>query len=299
MGGNPPYLAISVDGQPPQIVQAAASVTVTMPSRTSAWAQHTCEVVVLSGDITVNRWTTPPFTLTGIVLASGTVSAIAARYSKKILVFGDSLTEGFQTIAAVSSAANSVTNTDAAYGLRAALGAEVGVIGFTGQGIAAAAPVNNGSIPALTGTYNYLYSGVARSFASNPDLIVVCIGANDAHASATQATMQAAFATVLNGLLSASPKSHIVVAIEPGGISTTYVTAAQRAVLIAAINAAVSAIASSRIEVIDAAGWVNASQPTADGVHPLGVSNQQMVCPAAASALRPYLFSPGRSFAFY
>ncbi|WP_029606251.1 SGNH/GDSL hydrolase family protein, partial [Kozakia baliensis] len=149
VGANPPYLAISVDWQPPQIVQAAATVTVAMPSRTSAWSQHTCEVVVLSGDITVNRWSTPPFTLTGIVLASGTVSAIAARYSKKILVFGDSLTEGFQTIAAVSSAANSVTNTDAslgwAYGLRAALGAEVGVIGFTGQGIAAAAPANNGS----------------------------------------------------------------------------------------------------------------------------------------------------------
>ncbi|WP_029603199.1 SGNH/GDSL hydrolase family protein, partial [Kozakia baliensis] len=171
--------------------------------------------------------------------------------------------------------------------------------GFTGQGIAAAAPANNGSIPALPATYNYLYSGVSRSFASSPDLIVICIGANDAHGNATQATMQAAFATVLNGLLSASPKSRIVVAIEPGGISATYVAAAQRAVLIAAINAAVSAIASSRIDVIDAAGWVNSSQPTADGVHPLGVSNQQMVCPAAALALRPYLFPPGRSFAFY
>lgn len=277
LAGVFPQVEYRVDGGPWNVVTVAASVSVTMNSATTAYANHLLELVVKGSSESSNRWngTSNIVKLTGITLdASKTISKPSALplYG---LYYGDSITEGSITIAASGDATVKEDGVMGwAYESGRLLGAEFGVVGFGGQGIVA---TGAGSVPAITSTYGSIYSGVARSFSPMPDYICVNIGTNDGTSNTTTA-----MTTLLNGLLSATTTTKIVVLRPFNGTSQA-----------ANIQAAIAACsAPSRCAYVDTAGWFSTAN-SFDSLHPNGFENLSNLAPRVANAIRP-IVSPQR-----
>ena len=277
-GSYLPQIWYRIDGLYWQLARVASSVTLTMPTETASWPKHTLEVVVKATSEFQTRWT-PQATavvLTGITLASGATVSAAGGRSKNVLSLGDSITEGYHCINNNGSGADDVAGSDAltawAFLQRDLLGAEVGVVGFGGTGLAAS---GQGGVPGLLTSYNLLWSGQARSFSPVPDLIVVNIGENDG--SVASATFQTNYVTLLNNLISACPGSKIAALRPFSGKQAS------------AIQAAVPQCSNpSLVTYIDTTGLFDTTL-SVDAVHPLGIANVQTIGPSVATALRPIL----------
>lgn len=271
LAGVFPQIEYRVDGGPWNVATVASSVTVTMNSNTTGFANHLLELVVKGSSEFSNRWngTSNIVKLTGITLdASKTISKPNALplYG---LYLGDSITEGSITIAASGDAtAKEDGILGWAYESGRLLGAEFGVVGFGGQGIVASGA---GSVPAITSTYANIYSGVSRSFSPMPDYICVNVGTNDGTSDTTSA-----MTTLLNGLISATTTTKIVVLRPFNGTSqSTY------------IQAAISACSDpSRVTYINTAGWFVTAN-SFDSLHPNGFENLSNLAHRVANAIRP------------
>ena len=257
----------------------AASITPTMPTDTSAFPYHYLEVVVKSTSQTINRWNAPSNTavvFAGLTLGSGAVVVAPQTLTKKILIYGDSITESVRTVN--QTAANDPDQNDVmmgwAFSLGKLLGAEVSVVGFGSSGLTV---IGSGNVPVLATSYNLLYAGQARSFTPAPSLIVLNEGTNDSGASG--ATFTAAYLLVLNGLLAACPGTPIA-AMRP--FNGTQATAIQAA--IASCNSP------SLVTYVDTTGYFNQSLgDDSTGFHPSGPNDLAMIAPQVANALRPLL----------
>ena len=259
-----------------------------MPSITSAWPQHSLEVVVKSTSEFVSRWSTraASVVLLGITLdPNATVNTQNARTSN-VLFFGDSITEGYHTLTSAGSVAAVDTNgSDGtlgwAYLQREKLGVEVGVVGFGGTGL-----IGNGQggVPPIGASFSLLWAGQARTFTPTPNLIVVNEVTNDASVAA--ATWETAFQSFLTALLATVPTCPVAVMRPFSGAQ------------VAQITAAVAAIGNPRLHYIDTTGFFNTGL-SVDGVHPLGIANIGTIAPAVAAALTPILAPAARSYAFF
>jgi lysophospholipase L1-like esterase len=269
-----PQIAYRVDHGPWTVAAVASSVSLTMPSG-NAWTKHLIEVVVKSTTETVNRWNSTrnaSVKLTGIVTDSITATAVKPTVrALRVLVFGDSITEGVRTLN--STASNDTDRNDAQQGwawqLAESLGAEVGVVGFGGTGISTS---GSGNVPALSTSYALMWSGTSRSFSTSPDLVVLNIGTNDGSTNTTTA-----MTGLLDALLSATT-ARIVVLRPFGGT-------AQAAYLQAAVAACTDP---KRVTYVDTAGWWS-STDSSDGTHPYGYANVETLAPLVASAARTAL----------
>lgn len=277
-----PQISYRVDRFGPWIsVPIAASVAITIPADTVDYANkpgHLLEVLVKSMTETQARWSTQSTAvkLTGVILDTGKILSAPPALPLKAIFYGDSITEGVRTVN--MTGASDTDRNDAGQGwsleVGRLLGAEVGNVGFGATGF------NNGGsggVPALPNSYNLLYAGVARSFASSPDFIVLMQGTNDGGDVTANAT------AVLNGLLSATAAKIILLrpfdGIAPGN-GTAHATQLQAA------RAACSAPA--RVTYVDTSGWFTTSNAS-DSLHPYGVENITHIAPLAAAAIKSAL----------
>ena len=261
----------------------AASVSCTIPAATAGNADvpyHLLEVAVKSATETQNRWNAGNSTrlvFTGLALAAGGAALAPGAAPIRVLVFGDSITEGVRTQG--ESAANDTDRNDAvmgwAYRLGALLGAEIGVVGFGASGLSV---TGAGGVPSLGTSHALLFGGVARSFTPAPALVVFNIGTNDGAANTVGAMV-----SVLNSIITACPGVPIAVLRPFNGNQT------------ANLQAAIAACGNpSACRWIDTTGFFDVAYG-ADGLalHPSGPNNLGRIAPLVAAALRPLLVGTG------
>ena len=282
-----PHLYYRVDGVVWTQATLATTIALGMPSSSAAWPHHHLEVVVKSTSEFLNfgpsqggsRWSpqNAAIVFTGLTLAAGQSVSAPLALGQSVWFFGDSITEGYHAVSGVGSGAQDTDGSDAllgwAYRQRELLGTEVAVIGFGGAGIGTAGALG---VPGLTGSYNYLWSGQARSFTPAPDLIVVAYGENDG-TSVGDATFVANYKTAIGGLLAATSSATKIACLIPFSQSKA-----------ADIAAAISQIGNPRVVRIDTAG-IFSTTDSVDGQHPLGAANLGAIGPAVANKLRPLL----------
>lgn len=283
-----PQIMARVDHGPWLIQEVAASVPLTLPNSaqtTNTWNSHIIELIVKSTSETQSRWSPQSTSVSflGVVISPSTCATTPIYQSpRKLLVFGDSITEGVRTLQQTATSSKDTDRNDAsvgwAFSLTRELGAEVGVIGFGASGFTGS---GSGGVPAFGGSYPVLWgSGPARSLAGY-DGIIINHGGNDGY-GASPASVTAAAIPVLNGILAASGTTQIFF-MGP-------LTGAQYPALQAAIAASNNP---ARITWIDPTGWHNRSLDTSDGIHPLGYIDITSVAPRLAAIINAKLTSPG------
>lgn len=263
------------------------NVTCTIPTETAWQPVHYLRVEVKSttefqapGGISGQRWNvgSSPNTavkFTGLTTdGNATVATKQSSGNKRLLVLGDSLVEGYLTVN--DTATNDTDRSDSTLGwasqMGKLLGADIGVVGFGGQGWTNAGV---GSVPIFSSTFNFLYSGAARSFSPCPDGTLIAQGNNDGSNNST-----AAVTGVLNVLLTACPATPIFV-LQPL-INQTSQTAFMQAGIAASSNPAM-------VTWIPTPGWLITAQ-TSGGNHPDSAQNLNNLSPRMANALRPLLY---------
>jgi lysophospholipase L1-like esterase len=226
---NCPTIAISVDGGAftTQLLSYATGTTrLPIAGNLSAGA-HSAIVYFRSIDTTSalsmgDRWNTPAsaVTVTGVELdGKGSATAAPALRSKRMLFYGDSITEGVDAVG--GSGANGDQDATQTYGqlLAAGLDAEVGIVGFAAQGWTIA---GYGNVPTFydvttpsNSAYDKYFAGASRlhggALSPAPDYLAVSLGRNDVSFGATDAAVTAAVSAVLPALRTIAPSSHLLV----------------------------------------------------------------------------------------
>jgi lysophospholipase L1-like esterase len=268
-----------IDNGPWTQASVAASVTCAVPAATAANSDvpyHLLEVVVKAMTETQNRWNAGASTrvvFAGLALDLNATVAAPGEATQRILVLGDSITEGVRTLG--ESAALDVDRNDALMGwalrLGALLGVEAGVVGFGAVGLTVGGA---GNVPALPTSWTSLYAGVSRILSPLPSLVVINIGANDGSSNTVSVMV-----SMLNAILAACPGVPVAVMRPFNG--------AQAANLQAALAAS---SAPGMCHWIDTTGFLDTGFGC-DGLalHPSGPNNMGRIAPAVAAALRPLI----------
>lgn len=248
-----PWIKYRVDGGAWGRAQVAATVTLPVASETS-WAAHCIEVVVQSTSEFVTRWSpqNAHVSLTGITGNGVTPTLPVTRAGLNVIVFGDSITEGYKSLLNTTTPDGSDATVAYAHGVARHLGAEVGVVGFGGQGWTLSGV---GGVPDLPTAYTSLWgSGPARNFTTvAPDLVVINIGEND-----NTANIVAAATSMLNDLLTRLPATTLVAVMRPFSGREA-----------ANLQTAIANVASKRVKYVDTTGWFS-SADSSDTQHPYG-----------------------------
>ena len=238
-----------------------ANISLTIPGDNS-WATHKLHVVVKSTSETINRWASPQNTavvFSGIMIDAGASVSAPNMSTTNVLFYGDSITEGVRTLSANTNVTDTFRNDVFEtwnWKVAVALGGEFGIVGFGGIGINVS---GSGNVPNINNSYNQLWNGQSRSFATPPSLVIINLGTNDAtNAITTQAT------TMLNNILAACPGARIAVLRPFGGQQAANLQSA-----IAACNNP------ANCTYVDTTGFFVTSM-SADGTHPYGIANERI-----------------------
>ena len=279
---DPSHVGFRVDGGSWQIQPCAASITIALPTD-NTWGTHHVEMVMVSARTGGTRWASPQDTavvFTGFTSPSAVSTRIARTRNLVGMVIGDSITEGIKTRTGTTGTAASGSSLLAwAYPLGENLGAEIGVVGWSGQGI-----VNGGGggVPNFNAAVPYLWSGQARDLTSPraPDFVACHIGTNDG--SQTDAAVTAGSRDMFNYLLANTPTTTPIL-VFPGWLQT-------KVLAIAAGIAACSA--PGRVSLVDTTGWWS-TVDSSDNLHPFGYINLSDLAPRAANAIRAKIVQQG------
>ena len=221
---NCPVLCWSEDGGTMQsllLVYNAAVQTLTLDASTTAGA-HTFQVwfkgtVLNSGNSMGDRWNYAPSgpNAAGIVKIlnvqtdAGTTLAAPIIQPNILLVYGDSITEGADTIGSANGPNDQDSTVTYGFLLAQALNAEVGIIGFSSQGYE---QPGYGNVPAFPAAWSFYNAGNSRLIggllAPAPTHIVVAHGRNGA-------TIAADVTGMATSLRNAAPSANIFFAVSP------------------------------------------------------------------------------------
>jgi len=272
-----PILKYRIDELGWKVVPLVANVTIPLPT-SNTWPSHTLEVVVQSTSEFVTRWTPQQahVSLTGVLVAAGaTVPTLApmSKADRTLLVFGDSIVEGYKNLSNVTTPDGSDAEQGWAYQLGRYLGAEVGVIGFGGTKYVG---TGQGGVPKLAESFALQWGGgPARSLSAlAPDVILISLGHNNQNQD--YATVYPEVLACLQAMLAASSPKTTIIAMRPfiGMHAQT-------------IQDAVTAIGSRRVQYMDTAGFGgNTSVDMLDGTHPTGYASTRSIAPKVAAAVR-------------
>lgn len=271
-----PILKYRVDELGWKVVPLAATVNITLPT-SNGWPEHTLEFVVQSTSEFVNRWTPQEahVSVTGVIAVGGSTPALAttSKSSKSILVFGDSIVEGYKNLANVTTPDGSDAEQGWAYQLGKYLGCEVGVIGFGGTKWVG---TGQGGVPKLAESFGLHWGGgPARSLSTlAPDAILISLGHNNQNQD--YATVYPEVLACLQAMVAAaSPKTQIIVMRPFFGMHAQ------------TIQDAVTAIGSRQVRYLDTSGMGgNTTADTLDGTHPTGAASTRAIAPRLAEAVR-------------
>lgn len=257
----PSKIAYQIDGQGWTVVPVKSRVELLMPSQTALWATHELEVIISTTSEAVARWVSPyPSAVKFTGIDTVPENCVAARLPEKPmngLVFGDSITEGINTIGRSGDATN---RSDAlhswAYQLGSEIGAEIGVVGFGLLGISRA---GNGGVPKFGDSWSLIASGIPRVLTPEPNFIAINLGTNDKNSNIAQATFISEYVSALNAILKATSITKIFVMMPFGG---HYGALVYQEIVSKASDA-------KRVFFVNTTGWW-ASGDAGDGVHPWG-----------------------------
>lgn len=183
---------------------------------------HTLEFFFFAANIgDFDRWNTPvnAVRVTGFTIDNGGTYSAPALSPKRMLYFGDSITEGYLALGTsnASPAGNSCLHT-VPPSLAKAMNCEYGVVAFSGQGYQ---QVGNGNVPAWPSAYSLYSAGRSRlvnaKFDPAPDFIMVEHGANG---TTTTANVQ----SMMTNLRAAAPSAKIIMIVPAGGYARSAIS---------------------------------------------------------------------------
>ena len=274
-------------GSPWRRASVAPVIEPVVPAETAGLPFHLLELVVKSTSETINRWQSPSETavvFTGMTLARGARVALPRARQRRLLILGDSITEGVRTInetAGQDTDRNDVT-TCWSWAAGRGLPVEFGIVGFGGAGLTHG---GSGGVPALGESIGLVMAGAARRLEPAPDLVVLNYGTNDRLAA--PAAVEAALGRVLAGLLAGTPESTAIAVLRP--FNGTQAAALQRA-----------ATGSARVSWVDTTGIYDpAFGSDTGGLHPSGPNHLGRIAPPLVDLLAPLLHASTRSFSFF
>jgi len=265
---------------------------------------HLLEVYVYNSQQGDDRWVGPAcsFKITGLVLDPGATTIKPSLRSKRLIAYGDSITEGVQALCQSGGdlGSNAAINTWA-FSLAAALDAEISVVAFGRLGWTIS---GNGGVPPVftpgndaQSSWNKIDSKAARSFSPNPDYIVIAHGtndggvctpsANDGLNGRSDADVSASVTGWLVAQRAAAPSTRIVVIIPFGGFCLNAITTGLN-------NYKTQAPSDNNVFLVNlgAAGarglsaFNGGTQEACDGIHPLTVRDGQLGAMLAGAILR-------------
>ncbi|MCA1597989.1 MAG: hypothetical protein LC769_03030 [Chloroflexi bacterium] len=277
--GNYPRLLYSIDNQ--ALVQtlipvgSGASATLALTGISGSGA-HTLQFWAQGFNAQANsdRWNGPSnaVRITSITLANSYASVapsgVIALAPKRMLVFGDSITEGLSTgYSAQSTAFGNAYDATLTYvvPLAAALDAEYGPVGYLAQGPSTTASSATFYVPPVTTAYQYYHGTASRLvaglFSPTPDYVVSVHGRNT--------TVQADMQTFITNLVAACPTSTKILIVPTfDGTNAATVIAAYNAYLTA--NPSVGNVFLLDLTTITPSGYafVSGGATTQDSPHP-------------------------------
>jgi lysophospholipase L1-like esterase len=282
------------DGKFTQITLPTQTVATLPLAKGLASGNHLLEVYVYNSQQGDDRWNGPAclFQVTGLVLDSGAQTLKPTLRSKRLLAYGDSITEGVQALCAGGGdlGTNAALNTWA-FSLAATLDAELSVVGFGRLGWTIS---GNGGVPPVftpgndaQSSWNKIDSKNARSFSPNPDYIVIAHGANDGLNGKSDADVSASVTGWLVATRAAAPSSRIILAIPFGQFCVNAITTGLN-------NYKSQHPNDNNVFLINlgAAGargltaFNGGTQEACDGIHPLTVRDGQLGAMYAAAILK-------------
>jgi len=208
-----PAIKYRVDGAAWSRTQLSSSSTDVSLATGLTDASHTLEVVIVGLAFDIDRFTTPvsAVKITGVKLDEGKSVASPTLRTNRVIMFGDSNTEGLEILGATTTVANTDSVQAWPYLIARAIDAEYGVVAFASQGyISGLAGANTGSFSANWDLYSTGNSRLVSGLLSPvPDTIIINHGDNDPDTDSTTTGIIA----VLGELRTAAPLAKIVVCI--------------------------------------------------------------------------------------
>jgi lysophospholipase L1-like esterase len=206
-----PRVIVAVDGVKgsPTLLAAQSGVTQLVLAKNLTAGDHTFKVYfqgVLQNTQTAmgDRWTNLTtgascVKVTGIEFDAAATITAPVLQPKRLLVFGDSITEGCDAVGSANGPGDQDSTVTYAMLLAATLDAEVGVVGNAYQGYEAA---GSGNTPNFPTAYNNYASGLARNWTNAFDYVIDNQGTNGTTiASDVQTMMENLRAVAPNAIL--------------------------------------------------------------------------------------------------
>jgi hypothetical protein len=184
---------------------------------------HTLEVVFVAVWYLLDRWSSPPVAevkVTGLELATAAATAAPTIFSRSIVIYGDSHSEGEEVLGASVTVAHQNARLTFGYLMRDSAQAEVGIIGYSAQGYNSS---GGGGIPALPSAWNLYFTGASRlvagAFSPAPAIVFCEHGTNDN--GADDATLQAIVEARISAWRAAAPLAKICIGLPPARFEAT------------------------------------------------------------------------------
>lgn len=223
VAANCPRIAVSIDGGALTTTLLSYSTAIQQISLSSTPGYHS--IIVWFQGVTQNsssamgdRWTTlttdaSVVKTNGIELDPNSTLTSPTVKPYKMLVYGDSITEGCDVAGSNNGpGAQDATNTYAIQ-LANTFNAEVGIVGWASQGYE---QVGYGNVPVLSSSYNFYSSGNARRFISY-DIVIDNHGTNGTTTAADVSTMLANYRAIC-------PNAVIFKVVPFGQVAATNIT---------------------------------------------------------------------------
>jgi lysophospholipase L1-like esterase len=223
---EPPKIGYSIDGGAVQYYTVAtvnAALTIPLASGLSA-GTHQARIS-LEGLGYADRWLSADANSGGgitnrdrlmskkIILDGGAQSVAPSLKPKRLVTYGDSITEGANSLGNMNFVMYKQWSTTWGALLANDLNAEVSTIAFQGQGFEA---TGQGNVPAYLDAYASIKNGVPRTY-STPDYVVILHGANGT-------VTQADAALALTRMRAAYPSAEIYLGVPFGGYNRMVIT---------------------------------------------------------------------------
>jgi len=281
-------VSVSVDGMPARSYPVSGSIPCAPPAGVIG-PRHSLRVSVKSTSEGLARWTANPQTqvaITGITIDAGQTFGAPVVYPRTMMIYGDSITEGVRTLGYTQPSDTDRNDNAVEWSAQVAsrLNAEYGIVGFGGHGLTVS---GSGGVPALPTSWSTLYPGQTRSFASCPDLLLENEGTNDGNADAGAVqTAERSFLTQIGGMCAGT---RIVVMRPYAGYQWP------------ALQAAVAAVGSRNIAMIDTTGYLDPANGVDDtGLHPSANNAVSYLAPAVLTALERIISAnPAQNYTYH
>jgi lysophospholipase L1-like esterase len=212
-----PKIAYTIDGGTIQDITLTSASLYNLTPTPLVSGNHQLALYI-DGIGFTDRWTTPidQLKFVGLTVDVGATTVTPTLAAKRLVVYGDSITEGASQLAATDTPTNAQWTTSWDKLLGDDLNAEVGAIGYQAEGYE---QTGQGNVPGLTSAWNLLKSTVSRTFTPEPDYAMILHGQNGT-------TTQNDVTTMITNLRSIYPHAIIFIGVPFSQVAKSTITTA-------------------------------------------------------------------------